>query len=228
MELLKPDNRPRHGRAPVAGDGNAGSRAGGLRTARLTLRYSGLRACGGSLWSLFFLLLQFGPFSGHLRGQAIKEYDLKAVFLYHLAQFVDWPPEAYPATDTPLVIGVLGQDPFGKALDEIIQNEVVKNRKLIVQRYRRLEEIKLCHVLFISPSENSRLAEVFAGLQGRAILTVGDTDGFARRGGMVRFLTDKGKIKLRINLDTARAANLTISSKLLRASDVIGARETPP
>jgi hypothetical protein len=57
---------------------------------------------------------------------------------------------------------------------------------------------------------------------------VGETDGFARRGGMVRFLTDKGKIKLRINLDTARAANLTISSKLLRASDVIGARETPP
>lgn len=228
MELLKPDNRTQHGRAPVAGDWNAGSRPGELRAARLTLRFSGLRASGGSLWFLVLLILQFGPFSGHLRGQAVKEYDLKAAFLYHLAQFVDWPSEAYPAADTPLVIGVLGQDPFGKALDEIIQNEVVKNRKLIVQRYRRLEEIKLCHVLFISHSEDSRLAEILAALQGRAILTVGDSDGFARRGGMVRFLTDKGKLKLRINLDSARAANLTISSKLLRASEVIGARETPP
>jgi len=177
---------------------------------------------------LILLVIFLGPFSAPLRGQAFKEYDLKAAFLYHLAQFVEWPPEAFPETETPLVIGVLGQDPFGKALDEMVQNEVVRNRKLVVHRFRQLDEIRICHVLFISQSEEGRLDQILSNLKGRNILTVGDTEGFARRGGIVRFLTEKNKIRMRINIETANAANLTISSKLLRASEVIGSKETKP
>src|SRR6266536_3047476 len=91
---------------------------------------------------ILVILLGAGFFAPHLRAQAFKEYDLKATFLYHLTQFVDWPPEAFPTEETPLVIGVLGADPFGKVLDELVENEIVKNRKIAVQRFRSMEEIK--------------------------------------------------------------------------------------
>jgi hypothetical protein len=174
------------------------------------------------------LLLASALFPTRLRAQAFKEYDLKAAFLYHLTQFVEWPPEAFSVAEDPLVIGVLGTDPFGKTLNEIARDEVVKNRKLIIQRYRNVDEIKSCHILFISQSETGRLDEIFSGLKGRNILTVGDTDGFAQRGGMVRFITEKNKIKLRINLDSVKAASLTISSKLLRAADLVGSNPAKP
>jgi hypothetical protein len=177
---------------------------------------------------LLVILLGAGFFAAPLRAQAFKEYDVKAAFLYHLAEFVEWPPEAFPAAENPLVIGVLGADPFGKALDEIAEDVVVKNRKLKVQRFHNMEEVKTCHILFISQSEAGRLDQIFSLLKDRKILTVGDTEGFALRGGIVRFRTEKNKIRLRINIDAARAASLTISSKLLRAAEVVGSKTEKP
>lgn len=179
-----------------------------------------------SIWLV--ILLGTGFVASRTQAQAFKEYDLKATFLYHLAQFVDWPPEAFPTEETPLVIGVLGADPFGKVLDDIVDGESVKNRKLAVQRFRTLEEVKLCHILFISQSEAARLDPILASLKERSILTVGDTEGFAQRGGIVRFLPEKNKIRLRINVDAAKAASLTISSKLLRAAELTGTKAGKP
>ena len=177
---------------------------------------------------LLVILLEAGFFAAQIRAQAFKEYDVKAAFLYHLTQFVEWPPEAFPAVEDRLVIGVLGADPFGKALEEIVQDEVVKNRKLKIERYRSVEAITNCHILFISQSEASRLDQIFSSLKDRKILTVGDTEGFTQRGGIVRFLTEKNKIRLRINIDAAKAASLTISSKLLRAAELVGTQAQKP
>jgi len=150
-----------------------------------------------------------------------KEYPLKAVFLFNFAQFVEWPAKAFPEAQTPLVIGVLGEDPFGSYLDETVRGEKVNNRPLVIERYRRVEEIKVCHILFISRSENDQLDKIFTGLKGRNILIVGETDGFSRGGGMIRFVTEKNKTRLRVNLEAVRAANLTISSKLLRPAEIV-------
>jgi len=177
---------------------------------------------------LLVILLEAGFFAAPIRAQAFKEYDVKAAFLYHLAQFVEWPPEAFPAPENPLVVGVLGADPFGESLDEVFKDEEVKNRKLKVERYHNMEEVKVCHILFISQSEAGRLDQVFSSLKGRKILTVGDTESFAQRGGIVRFLTEKNKVRLRINIEAAKAASLTISSKLLRAADLVGAEARKP
>jgi len=153
------------------------------------------------------------------------EYQLKAVFLFNFAQFVEWPPESFPEAQTPLVIGVLGEDPFGAYLDETVRGETVNNRSLVVHRYRRVEEIETCHVLFISRSEEDRLEQILTSLKGRNILTVGDMTDFARRGGMIRFLIEKNKIRLRVNLAATKDANLVISSKLLRPAEIIGLGE---
>ena len=156
---------------------------------------------------------------------AANEYQIKAVFLFNFTQFVDWPANAFSDAQTPLVIGVLGDDPFGPYLDETVRGEKVKDRPLVVQRYRRPADIKTCHVLFISRSESARLDQIFGSLRGRNILTVSDIEGFARRGGMMLFLTQGNKTRLRINLEAAKAANLTISSKLLRPAEIIGRAE---
>ena len=180
------------------------------------------------LKGLLAMVLGAGFFPGQLRAQAFKENDLKAAFLYHLAQFVDWPLEAFSTAEDPIVIGILGADPFGKALQEIVQDEVIKNRKLSLQRFHNTDEIKSCHILFISQSEAGRLDQIFIALKGRSILTVGDTEGFAQRGGVVRFINEKSKIRLRINVDSAKEAKLTISSKLLRASELVGGKTGKP
>jgi hypothetical protein len=152
-----------------------------------------------------------------------REYQVKAVFLFNFAQFVEWPSPALPEAKAPLVIGVLGEDPFGAYLDETVRGETVNNRPLVVRRFRSVNEIDTCHVLFISRSEADRLEQIVASLKGRSILTVGDTDGFAKRGVMIRFMTVDNKIRLRINLERANAANLKISSKLLRPAEVVTA-----
>jgi len=180
----------------------------------------GLKRLAG-LWFVMFAVLVASGLDLPAQTATTKEYQVKAAFVYNFAQFVEWPPEAFPEGQTPLVIGVLGEDPFGAYLDEIVRGEKVNNRPLVVERYRRVEDIKTCHVLFISQSEAGRLEQVLASLRGRNILTVGDAEGFAQRGGMIRFLTEKNRIRFRINVDAAKAANLTISSKLLRLAEII-------
>ena len=150
-----------------------------------------------------------------------REYQVKAVFLFNFAQFVEWPAAAFPSADTPLVIGVLGDDPFGDFLDETVRDEKVGGRPLQVRRFASPAQIDLCHILFISQSESARLEQEVAQLKGRSILTVGETDGYSKRGVMIRFLTEKNKIRLRINLEAATAGGLRISSKLLRPAEIV-------
>ncbi len=118
-------------------------------------------------------------------------------------------------------IGILGDDPFGPFLDETVRGERVGARPIQVRRYHRIADIEECNILFISRSENERVPEILSALKHRPVLTVSDGDGFASQGGIIQFFTDKNRIRIRINLDAAEAANLTISSKLLRVAEVV-------
>jgi hypothetical protein len=152
---------------------------------------------------------------------ASPEYQLKAVFLFNFAQFVEWPATAFADSTAPLVIGILGTDPFGAYLDETVRGEKVNDHPLEVRRYRSVDQIAACHILFVSRDDQARLAGILDSLRGRSVLTVSDAERFASRGGMIRFVTDHNRIRLRINLDAARAAHLTLSSKLLRPAQIV-------
>jgi hypothetical protein len=153
--------------------------------------------------------------------QSSPEYQLKAVFLFNFAQFVEWPTNAFAGPDAPMVIGVLGDDPFGPYLDETIRGESVNNRRLLVRRYHGVSEIDTCHILFVTRGEQGHVPQILDSLKGRSILTVSDADRFASLGGIIRLVTDHNRIRLRINLEAARAANLTLSSKLLRPAQIV-------
>src|SRR6185295_3056581 len=94
-----------------------------------------------------------------------REDQLKAVFLFNFAQFVEWPPEAFAGAETPFVIGILGEDPIGDYLDELVQGEHVNRRALVVKRYGRMEEVGSCHVLYVSRSETGNWQTLFASLK---------------------------------------------------------------
>jgi hypothetical protein len=156
-------------------------------------------------------------FPGSARGQEAgpSEYQMKAAFLYNFAKFVEWPPASLPAND-PLVIGVLGSDPFDGALENTIRNKTIEGHPVTVRRLKSISEVKTCHVLFISSSEKKRWPEISEALAGSCVLTVSENwDHFTEAGGMIYFFMDDRHVCFDINVEAARRASLQISSKLI-------------
>jgi len=140
------------------------------------------------------------------------EYRVKAAFLLNFTKFIEWPPSSFSSADSPFDLCVMGEDPFGRALDELVEGETVNGRKLEVQRIRR-DEAKNCQVLFIDNSEKE-IPKILSGL-GPGVLTVGEGDGFLRDGGIIGFVIQNRRVRFDINQSAAEAARLKISSKLL-------------
>jgi hypothetical protein len=177
----------------------------------------------GVWWLMWFCLCCAGLPSS--LAEISKEYQLKAVLLWRLGQFTEWPPDAFATPDSPLVIGVLGHNPFGDALALAVRGETAHGRNIVIRYYRQVREIKTCHILYMDESDDRRVTEIIAELGHRSILTVGASDGFARSsGGMVQFVTESNKIKLRLNLAALAAARLVLDARVLRAADVVGAK----
>ncbi|HEX9792110.1 MAG TPA: YfiR family protein [Kiloniellales bacterium] len=151
--------------------------------------------------------------------EASREYLIKAAFLYNFAKFTDWPADAFATPDTPLTICVLGEDPFGAALDAIDGKEI-KGRTVAIRRLSDAAGADVCHVIFISASETPRLATIFQALRGRPVLTVADIPDFARTGGIINLKTNKeDRIRFDINVGSAQQARLRMSSKLLSLAE---------
>jgi hypothetical protein len=150
------------------------------------------------------------------------EYQVKAAFLFNFSQFVSWPPQAFSSASAPIIIAVLGQDPFGPDLDAIVSGEHVNGHPLLVRRYRDVSEIDGCHILFIDRSESAELSQIIHSLRGRAILTVSDIARSAQSGVMIDLVTENDHIRMHVNLAAARASGLTMSSQLLSLAQIIG------
>jgi hypothetical protein len=153
------------------------------------------------------------------------EYELKAAFLYNFIKFTEWPAAKLGKTDDPFVIGIVGNDPFGAALDKTIAGEKVRERTIAVRRFPRMNDAAAnSHVLFISASEANNLAAILKLLDGQAVLTVSDIEEFAQRGGVINLKKDNNKIVFEINLDAAKRAGLAMNAQLLKLAKIIKAR----
>ncbi len=141
---------------------------------------------------------------------------MKAAFLTNFTQFVKWPSEAFNAPGTPFVIGVLGETPFNGALKKLVKGQSVSGHKIEIRHGRNSENMRDCQVVFIGKSEEGRIAEHIAALQGASILIVGETEQFTRQGGMIGFKMDGDKVRFEINSGTAQRAKLQLSSRLLK------------
>ena len=154
---------------------------------------------------------------------APSEYQVKAVFLFNFGQFVEWPKQTFDTPLAPFVICVLGDDPFGKTLDDVVRGETADNRSLVVRRLADAADAPNCNILFVGRGDPQKLDDALAAARGRSVLTVTDIDGAERHGAIIVLFEDNKRIRMRINLAAAKANHLVISSKLLRPAEVVGA-----
>lgn len=148
------------------------------------------------------LLLPFAICAAPLRAETpAAEYASKAASLALFPDYVKWPATA----DAPITIGIFGDDPFGGALD-----------KLNPKRSRRLDDLKGCRIIFVTKSEGENVDAILASLGGEGVLTVGESEGFAKQGGVIGFVIEGNKVRFEINTGAARRAGLGIDLRLLK------------
>ncbi len=151
--------------------------------------------------------------------QAVKmparadEYRLKAAIIYNLAKFVEWPASAFTESASPLVVCVLGSDPFGPALENAMRGHLVAGHTIATRRVMTVESG--CHVLFVSESETKRLPVILDQLRNRSVLSIGEHDGFLDQGGIVSLTTDGERIRFAVNGSAAEQARLKVSARVL-------------
>ena len=161
------------------------------------------------------------------RGQALsaaepatsKEYQLKAGFLYNFSKFVQWPAGRFADERSDIVISVLGDDPFGGELDKVVKDRVVGGRAISIRRIVSADDIAGSHIVFVASDAEPLLGESIHGIPG--VLTVGESPGFAARGGIITFIVVEEKVRFEINQGSAEKAGLKLSGQLLKLATAI-------
>jgi hypothetical protein len=146
---------------------------------------------------------------------------VKAAFIFNFAKFVEWPAGALGPKRSPIVVGVVGNENFASILDHVVGGKTIDSRGFLIKRMKWGREVRNCHILFIASSEESHNDELLQMLKGTSILTIGETPGFAKRGGMIDFILEDGKVRFEVNLDAAKHENLNISSRLLSLAKIV-------
>jgi hypothetical protein len=168
---------------------------------------------------LLSLLLMLVP----AHAEIFDQYQVKAVFLYNLTNFIRWPASKNHDVDRPFTIAILGRDNLGTYLDKAVSTESVNGRRIVLKRYMDLDELRRqpCDLLFVGEDQQAIWPQIRAITRQHAILTVSDVEGFAHRGGMVNLLTSGRKIRIEINIEEAKKKGFEISAKLLRLSRIV-------
>jgi hypothetical protein len=153
-----------------------------------------------------------------MRGQHAKpsEYDVKAAYLYNFGRFTEWPATIAQNGSDSFDICVLGENPFGTALANVVANEKVAGRRVIAKQIPLPEDAINCRVLFISSSEDKQLKQILSSLSAASVLTVSDLPHFTQLGGMVQFVLEDNRVRFEVNSASAARARLTLSSELLK------------
>lgn len=164
--------------------------------------------------------LAWAPAQGQPR--AAGEYEVKAAFLFNFARYVEWPADGFPPEGDPIVVTVLGEDPFGETLDSTLRDRTIQKRPLVVRRVARVEEVGNSQIVFIGKTASEDLPRILQRLDDAPVLTVGETAQFAQRGGMISFRKERDRIGFEINLASTERAHLKVSSQLLKLARIVG------
>ncbi len=178
------------------------------------------RTIAAVLWLLFAASSVFGQ-------EKPGEYQVKAAYLYNFGRFVEWPARVATASTGSFTICVLGEDPFGPALDTTLAGEMIGNQKVAARRISSLQESVDCQILFISSSEAKRLNKIIEALGNSAVLTVSDIPQFSQRRGMIQLLMEGNRIRFEVNLAATQRAGLTLSSELLKVATAVRKNPQP-
>lgn len=170
-------------------------------------------------WTWWSGLVLLGLSALTLHAEVSKEYQLKAAFLYNFTKFVEWPTARFANETSPIVIGMLGRNPFGGELEKITEGRTVNGRPIVVKSIATAEEVAAVHLLFVPGGEETRLPA--AVWQSAAIVAVGESQSFAALGGTIMFTREGDKIRFEINIAAAERSRLKVSSQLQKLATVV-------
>ena len=147
--------------------------------------------------------------------QEPTDSEVKAAYLFNFLKFVDWPEDPAKDSQSPWVLGVVGETAVGEDLKQLVSGKSVRGRELEVRKVSAPADLRACHILFIAASEKKRLPAMLAELRGASVLTVADMDHFVESGGMIQFVIQDSRVRMAIDVGAASRAHLKVSSKLL-------------
>ena len=177
--------------------------------------------CEVIIWFFVVSLSNSTIIAGGAKDSASLEYQIKAGFICKFVKFITWPPEMFPEPQTPIRIGILGQDPFGAIIDKTIKGLKVKKRKFVIERCNNISEMGYYHILFICRSEENRLSEIFSQIGRLPTLTISEMDRFCERGGIINFTISGTKVRFEANVQASKAIDLEISTRLLGIAKIV-------
>jgi hypothetical protein len=177
------------------------------------------------LWAAIF---STGVVSVHAQsdggGVINREYAIKAAYLYQFGYYIQWPAGSFADKQSPFVIGVMGEDPFGGALDEIAREKKIDGRPIVIKRFASPAAYSPCHILFVAASyDAANILPTIRKTQKFPVLLVGEKTGFALQGGTINLYIEQNKVRFEVNMEVAKQEQLKISSKLLSLAKIVGA-----
>lgn len=175
--------------------------------------------------NLFIILMIYITISisnSYAQKKTYGEYEVKAAFIYNFLKFIEFPDSS--SDNSTVNLCILGDDPFGKALSPV-QSDGERDKKIIVKRYNNFTGQERCQILFICRSEKRHLSQLLNTIKGMSILTIGDTEDFAKQGVIINFYIEEDKVRFEINKEAADKAGLKISSRLLSLARIIHGEE---
>jgi len=180
------------------------------------------RACSALSSAMLAILLVVSPcVPARAQTAPSVEYQVKAAFLLNFARFVQWPSDAFEGDSAPITFCVFRQDPFGSALADITQGKSINNRALLVRHVQNLADLKSCQIVFVSDVADKDLPAILDTLKASSALVVGESDGFAERGGGIQFYLEAEKVRFSVNVDATKRARPNVSSKLLALARIV-------
>jgi hypothetical protein len=180
------------------------------------------------LFGLALLVALAGVAPAGAAGPPPAAEAVKAAFICNFADFVVWPAAGPAERADTLTIGILGDDPFGRLIDDAAKARSVPDRRLEVARLESPEEAPEVEILFVAASEEKSLPAILEKLRGHPVLTVGDLPGFAAAGGVIGLLVEDKRVRLEINVAASQRAGLEISSRLLMLARLVEDALPPP
>jgi uncharacterized protein DUF4154 len=154
-----------------------------------------------------------------------REYKVKAGFLFNFTKFVEWPTDALASADSPLVIGVFADDPAAGVLVHALENKTASGRPITLKLLAADTPPFGCQMFFLGRAKEERLAGLVAQTRGRPILTVGEVDQFAQRGGIINLVRKDDSFRFEVNLEAAEKARLKISASLASMATIVKAQK---
>lgn len=171
-------------------------------------------------WPTTIAMLILVHFNLSAQAPSANEYQLKAAFIYNFTRFVNWPPNPSARSNAYFVIGVLNEDRLADKIRELVKGEQINDRPIVVRSFDSRTEIGNCDILYVSVRDAAGMKDQLPNMNQRGILTISDAPNFARWGGLIRFFKEDNKLRMQINIDQAREARFSMSSKLLSISSI--------